>query len=542
MHRTRKLHLAIVLAIAFVFAFAGPSVAAKWKVVDLTHKYENGMPVWLGTYDGVSLCAGKDKEETYELLGGWWLYNVKFNEHTGTHMDAPDHRMEGLWKLNDIPLQNLYGKVITLDVRPFVRDRDGYAVTLSDVQAWEKKQGVKLSDVCRNSYVYFWTGWDKYWYEYFKGNQKFQVPNFPGIAEDTAKYLAEECGVVGIGLDTLSMDPGPSQDFPAHKVILRHGISIVECINNLEAIADKAAYVIHGSTKMKNGSGAPTRIFAISDPGAKGLKDSIAWADALDKRFRAARAWDLTNYIENGMHIWQGVFGGEYSGTGITTWIDYTTAGGFWGQKCRMNEHTGTHIDSASHRAEGSKWTIDKHAVSQFFGPSMVCDVSSYGPEEGDWILSLDNFKDYQSKHPKMGQLKKGDLPIFYLGWVDEWAEHVKGFNRDKCTYHFPGVGPDLAQYLVDVGVDGVGTDVTSIDAAKTAIYGKGTPAQNSPTHVILCGNGVWNCENMGAQLPMVLNTKGYVFFMTTPIIKGGSGGHTRVLYFEGLELPELED
>lgn len=543
MHLNKKTNLIISLGIFFVFIFAGASYAAEWEVIDLSHKFENGMPIWMSKYDGVSLAGGQEtREDLYNKWGGWWLYDVAFNEHTGTHMDAPAHRMEGLWKLTDIPLQTMIGKVIVMDMRPYVRDRDSYAITMSDVRDWEKKMGVKLSNVARHGFVYFYTGWDKYWYEFFKGNQKFQVPNFPGISGEVGKYLADETGIVGVGLDTLSLDPGDSKDFPAHKAILPHGMTIVENLNNLEKLANKVAYVIHAPIKMKNGSGAPARIFAIHNPKIKTWGEGFQWADKLDARFRAARMWDLTNNIENGMHVWQNVFGGEYSGTGITTWIDYEKAGGFWGQKVRMNEHTGTHIDSASHRIEGKKWTIDAHPISQFYGPSVVVDASSYGPSEGDWILTADHFKDWQGKHPEIGQLKKGDLPIFYLGWVDEWFMHVKGFEREKCTYHFPGVGPDLAQLLVDVGVDGVGTDVTSIDAAKTAIYGKGTAAQNSPTHVILCGNGVWNCENMGCQLPLVLNTRGYVFFMTMPYIKGGSGGSTRTYYFEGLELPELED
>jgi len=419
-------------------------------------------------------------------------------------------------------------------------------ISMDDVRDWERKMGVKLSNVARRGFVYFWTGWDKYWYDFIKtGSQKFQVPNFPAFSGEVADYLAQEAAVFAVGIDTLSIDNFETvegKDAGAHISLLTHGIYIVENLNNLAPIADRAVFVIHAPLKMKRGSGAPTRVWAIYDPKVEGIKQQVKWAEKLDKRFRASHMWDLTNYIENRMHIWQGVFGGEYAPTGITTWITYETAGGFWGQKVRLNEHTSTHIDSASHRIEGRQWTITDHPLSQFYGPSVIIDASSYGPEEGDWILSLRDFKDWQRKHPAIGKLKKGDLPIFYLGWVDEWAKHIKGYEREKCTYHFPGIGPDLAQYLVDVGVDGVGTDVTSIDAAKTAIYGKGrNAAENSPTHVILCGNGIWNCENMGYQLPTAINTTGYVFFMTMPYIKEGSGGSTRVFYFEGLELPELE-
>jgi kynurenine formamidase len=546
MHRNNRKHplifIALVSAILLFLTFAGTSLGAQWEVIDLTHKWENGMPVWMAKYDGISLVAGKDKQETYELLGGWWLYKCNFNEHTGTHMDAPAHRKEGLWKLDDIPLTHMFGKALVMDMRPYVRDRDAYMITMDDVREWEAKNGLKLSDVPGHGFVYIYTGWDKYWYDFMKmGSQKFQVPNFPGISGEVGKYIVEQTGFIAVGIDTLSMDPGPSKDFPAHVAILGHGKYILENLNNLEPIANQVVFAIHGPLKMKGGSGAPTRVWAIRDPNMRSLKGQLRWAENLDARFRKCHMWDMSNYIENQMHIWQGVFGGEYSPTGITTWINYDTAGGFWGQKVQMNEHTGTHIDSGSHRVEGKKYLIDAHPVSQFYGPAVIVDTSSYGPEDGDWILNLAHFKDWQSKHPRIAQIKKGDLPIFYLGWVDEWIKHVKGYEREKCTYHFPGVGPDLAEYLRDRGVDGVGTDVTSIDAAKTAIYGEGGPMVKCPTHVTLCEAGIWNCENMGFNLPMCLNTRGYAFFMTVPYIKGGSGGSTRVYYFEGLELPELE-
>jgi len=550
MNRIKKtnllISLTISLGIVFVLIFAGPTQAAPWKLIDLTHQWENGMPIWMASFDGISLAAGKTRDENYEIWDGWWLYNAAFNEHTGTHIDAPDHRKEGLWKLDDVDRRCLFGKVIVMDMRPYVRDRDQYVISMDDVRDWEKKMGVKLSKVARRGFVYFWTGWDKYWYEYFKGNQKFQVPNFPAFSGEVADYLAQEAAVFAVGIDTLSIDNFATEEgknAAAHISLLTHGIYIIENLNNLAPIADKAVFVIHAPLKMKRGSGAPTRVWAIYDPKVKGIKQQVKWADKLNRRFRASYMWDLTNYIQNDMHIWQGVFGGEYAPTGITNWINYETAGGFWGQKVKLNEHTSTHIDSAAHRIEGREMTITDHPVSQFYGPSVIIDASSYGPEDGDWILSLRDVKDWQKKHRAIGKIRKGDLPIFYLGWTDEWAKHIKGYEREKCTYHFPGIGPDLAQYLVDVGVDGVGTDVTSIDAAKTAIYGKGrNAAENSPTHVILCGNGVWNCENMGFQLPMAINTRGYVFFMTMPYIKEGSGGSTRVFYFEGLKLPELEE
>jgi len=147
---------------------------------------------------------------------------------------------------------------------------------------------------------------------------------------------------------------------------LAHLKYILDNLNNLEPIVNHVVFAVHGPLKMKGGSGAPTRVWAIRDPKVKGIKKQLEWAYKLDQRFRASHAWDLSNYVENQMHIWQGVFGGEYAPTGITNWINYDAAGGFWGQKVQMNEHKGTHIDSGSHRIEGKQYLIDAHPVSKF--------------------------------------------------------------------------------------------------------------------------------------------------------------------------------
>jgi kynurenine formamidase len=95
-----------------------------------------------------------------------------------------------------------------------------------------------------------------------------------------------------------------------------------------------------------------------------------------------------------------------------------------------------------------------------------------------------------------------------------------------------------VAKYLKDKGVVGVLTDITSIDAAMTAMYGKGNDVQNNPTHVTLLGNYIIIGENLGCDLQQAANSKGLVFVMPCMNTKAGSGGHSRIWYFEGLDIP----
>ena len=67
--------LTISFSICFVLIFVGPTNAAQWKVIDLTHKWQNGMPIWQAKFDGISLSAGKTRAENYKIFDGWWLCN-----------------------------------------------------------------------------------------------------------------------------------------------------------------------------------------------------------------------------------------------------------------------------------------------------------------------------------------------------------------------------------------------------------------------------------------------------------------------------------
>ena len=44
--------------------------------------------------------------------------------------------------------------------------------------------------------------------------------HFPGFGEQAAKWLLSERGIGGIGIDTLSLDPGRSETFPVHVAML----------------------------------------------------------------------------------------------------------------------------------------------------------------------------------------------------------------------------------------------------------------------------------------------------------------------------------
>jgi kynurenine formamidase len=64
-------------------------------------------------------------------------------------------------------------------------------------------------------------------------------------------------------VDTLSQDPGNSEDFATHVTILGAGKYAVENVANLAQLPAVGANVIVGGPKHENASGGPTRLYGV---------------------------------------------------------------------------------------------------------------------------------------------------------------------------------------------------------------------------------------------------------------------------------------
>ena len=72
--------------------------------------------------------------------GGFYYeaYNYCAAEHGGTHLDAPSHFAKGKWSTDQIPLDNLTGEAVVIDVSPRASTFPDYQISIADVEAWEK--------------------------------------------------------------------------------------------------------------------------------------------------------------------------------------------------------------------------------------------------------------------------------------------------------------------------------------------------------------------------------------------------------------------
>jgi kynurenine formamidase len=231
------------------------------KLVDMTYPFASDTLHWptAKPFQLDTVNEGRTPE-------GYWYssYDYSASEHVGTHLDAPFHFAEGRLTAEKIPLASLIGPAIMIDVRRKAEaDRD-YLLQASDVAAWEKQHG----RIAKNSIVLLYTGWGRYWSDrkrYFGTDEPGNTGDlhFPGCSRAAAEFLVKQRGVKAVGIDTPSIDHGPSRDFQAHRVFGEANVPIFENVASLERIPNKGATIFAIPMKIKGGSGAPLRIFAL---------------------------------------------------------------------------------------------------------------------------------------------------------------------------------------------------------------------------------------------------------------------------------------
>ena len=87
--------------------------------------------------------------------------------------------------------------------------------------------------------------------------------HFPSFGLEAAKFLVEERNVAAIGVDTASIDHGPSKDFVVHQVTAAANVPAFENLTNLDKLPDEGAIVVALPMKIGNGTGGPLRAIAL---------------------------------------------------------------------------------------------------------------------------------------------------------------------------------------------------------------------------------------------------------------------------------------
>lgn len=233
----------------------------KW--IDLTHAFSEETIYWptSPTFELDTIFVGYTERDFY-----YTAFSFCTAEHGGTHVDAPIHFAEGKHSVDEIPVEQLIGAAVVMDVsEKALKDQD-YQVQINDFTAWERENG-RIADgsivLLRTGYGQFWPDRQKYMGTEERGEEAVAKLHFPGLHPEAAQWLVEDRNIAAIGLDTPSIDYGQSQLFESHQILFKANIPAFENVANLDQLPQTGSWVFALPMKIKGGSGGPLRIVAL---------------------------------------------------------------------------------------------------------------------------------------------------------------------------------------------------------------------------------------------------------------------------------------
>ena len=213
-------------------------------LIDLSHPIENGMITYAGLPAPVvsDFLTREASRARYAAGTEFHIGRIDMVANTGTYLDAPSHRFAEAGDVSRIPLDAVAG-LDTVILRSSERSIDAASVANLDL---------------RGKALLMQTGWSRHWRtETYFNNQH------PFVTREAAEKIASS-GVRIVGIDSYNIDDTGDLSRPAHTILLRAGIFIVEHLTNLESLPKAGAVRFFAVPPKVQGLGTfPVRAFAM---------------------------------------------------------------------------------------------------------------------------------------------------------------------------------------------------------------------------------------------------------------------------------------
>lgn len=229
--------------------------SGKTRVLDLSYAISDKLVPWPGDEKFFEAKVNASVEKNGYFTRSFWML-----EHYGTHLDAPAHFPPGKTTVDQIPVKQLFGPAVVMEVRAESGKDADYQLSAARIEEWEKQHG----RIPEGAIVLLRTGWASRWPNVQKyRNQDAQGKmHFPGFSAEAAKLLIGR-KVSGLGCDTLSIDYGASSDYAVHHLSLGAGLYHLENLADMSELPETGAFLVVAPIKLEGGSGGPVRVFAL---------------------------------------------------------------------------------------------------------------------------------------------------------------------------------------------------------------------------------------------------------------------------------------
>ena len=254
----------VFIGLILIASFCTQDANAKGELLDMTYAYDANTVYW-PTAKSFELKKG-----FWGLTERGWYYaasDYSAAEHGGTHVDAPIHFAENGRTIDQIPLQEWIGPAVKIDVTKKCDESRDYLLSAEDIRNWEEKHG----EIPDGAWVIMYTGIGTMYYPDKKkvlgtdkrGEEAIPELSFPGFSAESAEFLAKQRNITGVAIDIPSIDYGKSKDFDVHRILFAADKLALENIANLDKLPSSGATLYVIPMLIKEGTGAPARVFAI---------------------------------------------------------------------------------------------------------------------------------------------------------------------------------------------------------------------------------------------------------------------------------------
>jgi arylformamidase len=210
------------------------------RIIDVSAPLREGMRAWPGDtpfarWERMSMDRG-DHDTVSEL---------HLSAHTGTHIDAPSHFIQGGGAIGAVPLDVLVGDAVVLDMTDVTT-----TIGAEDLASADMPEGTtRLLAKTANS------GWSR-------TDAAFRE-DFVAFDKSAARWCLDR-GVRLLGIDYLSIEPfGRGREgHPVHRALLEAGVVILEGLDLADA--DPGSYrLVALPLSIPDAEGAPARVLLL---------------------------------------------------------------------------------------------------------------------------------------------------------------------------------------------------------------------------------------------------------------------------------------
>ena len=222
------------------------------RFIDLSHYFEDGMPGFRMKDESGNLIqytaqvkpfvTHEQSAPNYEGKACFEITEITFQTSIGTYLDSPYHRYPDGRDISEIQINEVVLPGIVIDAR----GREKFESIGTNIVP----SGLNLNGKA----VLFNFGWDQYW-----GQEEYY--SYPYISEELINFLINS-GVNLVGVDTINIDSSKKPERPAHTLLLKNEIFIVENLTSLENLYNHEFRFFAVPLKARKAAAMSIRAFA----------------------------------------------------------------------------------------------------------------------------------------------------------------------------------------------------------------------------------------------------------------------------------------